>query len=154
DAIAKPAEEFPERLAERLAANVPQRDVDRRERQRKHAAGARTSRSVAQFADDRLDPLRVLADAQFAELIDRALQCAGQRAAVKADADPLDALIGAKRQDDHGPDAPLLFERAGERLVFRDIQDLRREAGDFHDVPLTYFSSLRGAERRSNPDQI
>ena len=55
------------------------------------AAGRR-----AQFRGDRLDAQRILADRQRAELVDRAPQGAGQRAAEIGDAEPFDAVIGAR----------------------------------------------------------
>ena len=45
--VATPAEQFPQRLLQRLALDVPQRDVDRRERQRKNPPGPQESPAAA-----------------------------------------------------------------------------------------------------------
>ena len=74
DALTCPAEQFPPRLAERLAADVPQRNVDRRQRQGEHSGRPGAPGRGAQLGDDRLDPQGVLADRQRPEIVDRALQ--------------------------------------------------------------------------------
>ena len=54
-AIATAAEKLPQRLVQRLALDVPQRDVDRRERQREDAAGPANRRARRAAWHDRLD---------------------------------------------------------------------------------------------------
>src|SRR5439155_8693349 len=78
------------------------------------------------------------------ELIDCAFQGAGQRAAIKADADSLDPVIGAEGQDHDRPGTALLLDRPGERLVLGNVQDLRPEARDLHGIsPLSPSPAVR-----------
>jgi hypothetical protein len=73
DALPCPAQEFPQRLVQCLAADVPERDVERCKRQGEHPRGAGAAGRGAQFGDDCLDAQRVFADRQRAEIVDRAL---------------------------------------------------------------------------------
>ena len=132
DMVAAAAEQFPQRQTEGFALDVPQRDVDRRERHREDAGRAGADRRGAQFGGDRLDPHRVLADRQSAQLIDRVAQGAGQGAAEIGDAEPLDPVIGAKPQPDDRVLGVRVFRKTGERLVIRQGDDAGLDFGNLH----------------------
>ena len=130
--LARPAEQFPQRLAERLAADVPQRDVDRRQRQGEHPGRPGAARRGAQLGDDRLDAQRVFADRQRAEIVDGAFQRGGDGAPVKGHPDPFDAVIGIDPQDHDRPGGTRVFRGIGERVRLRHHQDLRADARYLH----------------------
>jgi hypothetical protein len=96
-------------------------------RQREHAARTRAARGVTQLLDDRFEAVRVLAEAQFAELVDRAFQGLGQRTAIKADPDPFDPVIGAESQRDDRTGRVRVLQRRRQLRIFRDVKDLRAE---------------------------
>ncbi len=127
-----PPSSFHNGRPERLALDVPQRDIDRRHRHRQDAGRAGRAGGVAQFARDRLDAQRVLADDERAELVDRVAQGAGQRAAEIGDAEPLDPVIGAQAQPDDRVFRVRVLRETGERLVVRQQDDAGFERGDFH----------------------
>ena len=69
--VAMAAEQLPERLVERLALDVPQRDVDGRQRQGEDAARpAGIAGAGAQLGDDLLDAQRILADGERRQFVD------------------------------------------------------------------------------------
>jgi hypothetical protein len=82
--------------------------------------------------DDRFEAVGIFADAQLAKLIDRAFEGPGQRAAVKADPNPLDTAIGAEGKDHDRPRRLGIFQRRGERIVFRNVEDLGAKGGELH----------------------
>ncbi len=71
DPVAPAAQQLPQRQAERLPLQIPQRDVDRRHRQRQDAGRAGLAGRIAQLLGDRLDSQRVLADRKRAQFVDR-----------------------------------------------------------------------------------
>ena len=73
----------------------------------KNAAGPGGARSGTQLCHDRLDAQRILADHQRPELVDCALQCAGQRTTEIRHPDPDDTLVGFGLQSDANA-SPLL----------------------------------------------
>ena len=87
-------------LTQRLALDVPQRDVDGRQRQREDAAGTGARGGAPQLGDDGLDAHRVLADHQLGQRIDGRLAGPRQGAAEERDADALDAVIRPQLQGD------------------------------------------------------
>ena len=96
--VARAAEQLPQRLLQRLALDVPQRDVDRRQRQREDAAGpAGIAGGGAQLAQrsprSAAGPRRSISAPSSSTA--RA-QRAGQRAAVEGEADALDAAVGLR----------------------------------------------------------
>ena len=131
--IAHPAEQLPQRLFQRVALDVPQRQVDRRQRQQEDAGGAAiVAGGEAQLAGDRLDAQRVVADDQRAEFVHRDAQRTGHRAAVERQADPLDPGIGLDAQDDDGAEPSSLLRHVRERIVFGNAEDVGQDFGDFH----------------------
>ena len=137
------AQKLPQRLFQRLALDVPQRDVDGRRREGENPARpAGIAGAGAQFRGHRLDPQRIHADRQFGEFIDRPAQAAGHPAAVKRDRDALDAAVGAQFQRDDGAFAAFLLGHVGQRIVFGDGERDRLEAGDFHGRFLYYCPGM------------
>ena len=132
DPVARAAEQLPQRLLQRLALDVPQRDVDCRDRQRVDARATGIAGRRAQLAQDGLDPHRVLADQQRAQFIDRAAQRAGERAAVEGEANAFDAGVGLDAEDDDGTQAACFFRHVRQRVVFRDAQNGGLGPGDLH----------------------
>ena len=132
DPIARAAEQLPQRQVQRLAADVPQRHVERRQRQVEDAARPGRTGGGAQFGDDRLDAQRIVADDQCAQFVDRTPQRAGQRTAEISDADPDDPLVGLDLQSDDRAGCVRVFRGVGKRLVGRQGDDLRANAGNLH----------------------
>jgi hypothetical protein len=129
----RPPGQLPQGLLQRLALDVPQRHVDRRQGQGEDAGGAaRIARGKAQLAHDRLDQQRVLAHGQRAEFIDRAAQRPGHRAAIERQADAFDARIGVHAEDDDRAQPAGFLRHVGQRIVFRNAQDGCLGAGDLH----------------------
>ncbi len=107
------------------------------------AGSGRAAGGVFQLLVHRLDQHRVVAGEQRAEFVDRMRQGAGQRAAEIGDADPLGAGIGLDPQGHDRALAVRVFRRAGERLVGRQFDDLRRGPGNFHRVTIGFGLSGR-----------
>src|SRR5262245_29827291 len=65
------AQQVVDRDAQRLAFDIPQRDIDRRDRRHQDALG-REEAPAGEPLPDMLDPRRILADQQWLEVLDRA----------------------------------------------------------------------------------
>ena len=87
---------------------------------------------VLQFLLHRLDPHRVLADAERAQFVDRMPQRAAQRAAEISDTETRDALVGLDRDGDDRALAVRVLGGAGERLVGRQFDKLGAGPGNLH----------------------
>jgi hypothetical protein len=136
DPLAGAAQQFPQRLVQRLAADVPQRHVERGVGQVEDAAGSGRAGGRAQLCYDRLDAQRILADHQGAEFVDRTPQRTGQRAAKIGHSDPDHPLVGLDLQRDDRPRCIGVFRRVGERLVGRQGYDRGANTGYLHWVSL------------------
>ena len=130
--FAAAAEQFPEWQAQRLALDIPQRDIDRRQRHRKYPGGAGADRGSTQFRSDRLDPHRVVADGECRQLVDRMAQCPGQGAPEIGHSQSFDPGIGAEPQPHDRIDRVRVLRKAAERLVIRQCDNAGLDIGDFH----------------------
>src|SRR5262249_2608130 len=134
DAVARAAEQLPQRLVQRLALDVPQRNVDRRLRKRVYTGATGVTGRGAQFAQDRLDALRIVADGQGAEFIDRSAQRAGHGAAVERKANAFDALVRLDAKYDDGAQPARLLRHVRQRIVLGYAQDIGLYSGDLHTI--------------------
>ena len=117
-----PAQQFIDRHAQRLALDVPQRDVDGRDGRGEDAL-RREEAAAEEHLPDVLDPRRVLADQQRLEVLDRA----DHRQFAPGDArlaDAVDALVGI---DD---DKQKIADAAPDGVAF-DVGNLHRQTTPF-----------------------
>ena len=137
--VAVATEQLPDRLLQRLALDVPERDVDGRMRQREDAARpAGIAGAIAQLAHDLLDPQRILADGELGQFLDGDLKAAGHLATIEGDADAFDAVVGAQAQRHDGPEAPGIVQRVRERVGFRNVQGRHFVADDLHGASIQW----------------
>ena len=99
-AVAVAAEQGVHRLVERLALQVPQRQVDSRHGQGENAAGPGAAGRSAQLVGDALDVQRVLAHHEGAQRLDGFPQRLGQRAAEEGQPDARQPVVGAQFKGD------------------------------------------------------
>ena len=100
DAVARrPAEQRRDRHAERLALQIPQRDVDPGDGAHDHLA-VRPERAAHHLAPPVLDLARVLPDEQLGEVVEHAEHRAPLPGQARL-ADAREALVGADEDDDH-----------------------------------------------------
>ena len=117
------------------------------------ARPGRAARRVLQLGVDPFGQLRVVADQQRAQLVDRMAQGAGQCAAKIGDPNPLGAAIGADPHPDDRALAVGVGGGAGERLVGRQIDDAGADRGNFHRIALSGLGeeTQRSANRIQTP---
>ncbi len=132
DAVAQAAEERADRLAHRLALEVPARDVDRRKRQGEDAAGARAAGRAAKLGGDRFDLGWVFTDREPGELVHRGLERRGERAAEERQAEAHRALIGPELQGDELARVRGRGQAHHERVVSRRAQRAGGHVCDLH----------------------
>ncbi len=132
------AEQLVDRRAERLALDVPERDVDcgqDRDADRARAVDAK-DRPVVDLVPEVLDPVRVLADERVRE---RVVRERGDGAEVERGASeragPVagNALVG-RDLDERGLAAELVAGTAPHAVLLRDerVDDVGLDAGDLH----------------------
>src|SRR4029453_1682277 len=93
-AVAQAAQQRADGAAERLALEVPARDVQRRERQREDATGAGAAGRATAPGGDRLGLGGILADDEGGQPVDGGLERGGERAAEEREAEADEALVG------------------------------------------------------------
>ena len=130
--ITQTAEHGAEGLAEKFSFDVPERHIDGGNRQSQDSAGPGARSRTAQFLRDGLDRQRIVADDQFAELVDRMLYRRAERAAEKAHADAFNAVFGFEPQDNELIMRTRVWRATGQRLVERDADHLRANILDSH----------------------
>ena len=146
DAVRDPAPEPIERLARRLADDVPQRDVERGERVRGHAETPDPSIGAIHALPEPLDQPRVLADEERRKArLEVHLDGLGAAPAEgEAVAEPGDALVRVNVRHHQ----PVLAELERHRLRGRDGEDRAVDADDLHGFQ---SGTIAGGARASRP---
>ena len=113
------AEQLVDRLAQHLAADVPQRDVDAADHVGRGAARAGVGERAERLVPEPLDLRRVLADQQLVELADDARDSAVGDPGRRGDLAPAgDALVGADLDEEvFAPEVPSAFTSHGTSFV-------------------------------------
>jgi hypothetical protein len=135
DAIAQAAEQRVHRLAERLAAQVPARDVDGRQREREDAAGAGGAGGPAQLGNDGLHARRILADGETGQCLHGGPERRRERAAEEGHPDPDEPLVGPELQRDELAGIGGRGQTDDERIVGGRAEHASRRVGDLHRWP-------------------
>ena len=133
-AIAQAAKQPRQRNAERLAADVPQRDIDRRYGQGRHPAGAARRGRGAKLGRYLLGTQRVFALDKFAELLKRRFQRAHDLAAERGDANAFDAIIGLDLNREEFAQHAGHRRRADQGLFQRKPNEIDPDLLNFHRV--------------------
>jgi len=131
-ALARAPYHLPQRQIQRLAPDVPQRDIDGRDGERQNASGPATRGGSAQLGMNRLGAKRIFTDRQGSERLDCLLQRAGQRGAEKGVADAFDAGVGTDAQRDDFARRSGRDRAVGEGLVGWQADDLRLNFRNLH----------------------
>ena len=130
--VAAGAEQTVDRLAERLAACIPERHVERRDREQRHALVADEVHLGPELVPDALDPVRVLADERAAEHGDHRLQ----RRQMPCREREQVALAGYLRvcvhENQHIADAADIVDRGDDGLLQRHVYRHRANTGYLH----------------------
>jgi len=120
--------------AERLAADIPQRDVDRRYGQGRHPAGATRRRRGAKLGRYLLGTQRVFALDKFAKRLKRRFQRAHDLAAERGNANAFDAVIGQDPNREEFAQHAGHRRRADQGLFQRKPDEIDRDLLNFHRV--------------------
>ena len=121
--VTRTAKQFRQRQIQRLALDVPQRNVDGRERQRENAAGPALPRCRAQFCQHRFDFQRVHTHGQLAQRLHGNAQRTGQCAAEEGRAQAFDTGVGAHGEGDEIACRAFRRRAVGQRFVVRQFHD-------------------------------
>ncbi len=126
-----PAEQPPHRHAERLAREVPQREVDAGEGEHAEAAAAPDHHHALQAVDVRFEPRGVLADEEGAELLVDHVAHRERRAVREGLAPAREAAVRVDA-DEHLLGESAFPRRRRHTPAHRDRERNRSHAGDLH----------------------
>ena len=125
NALAEPAEQGRQGLAERLALDIPKRHVDGREGERRDPARTGpTPGRITELLSDGFNTKRIVSDDHRAKLVDRELQRGGERRSEKTNTDPFDPGVRLYPQGDKLVKRPVERRSAGKRLLGRQLHNL------------------------------
>ncbi len=124
NALAQPAEQCREGLAERFPLDVPKRHVDGGKGKREDSAGTGAGRRLVKLLTDGLATQRIFTENQRAELIDRVLQRRGERRAEESNADAFESGVRLDLQGDELPERPSERRSTGKRFIGGQPNDL------------------------------
>ena len=146
--VAAGAEQAVDWLAERLAARIPERHVERREREQRHALVADEVHLGPEPVPDAFDPVRVLADERLSKHGGHRLQ---RRQVLRRQRENV-ALTRHVRigidEDQHIADRADIVDRGDDGLLQRHVHRHRANTGNLHPC-----SCLRENSGSPNPPQ-